>query len=281
MHGRDWLHIQTLVGTIQRWVVSFWSLHLLPEKFKLLMFRISCAVIISRKFGLTTKTNTIVGTYTLEPRPKNLNSPNQNTWKVLNILSQSCHYGQRIWKYWKAMTWFLNFDKNSELPSGALFLALFTIIVETQHHCVGWNAERRQLDEESNTGCLSHSSLFLAIAANSSCFNIAVLATINQEEFKKSWVPNGRYRRTETIHQAGKSFWRRIDEKGDLLQFLHFNSLTRESFRDLVQLYKVHIWSHGLTPSSTGQPWSCHLSCRIVKPQGIVAMTLIFLLSTA
>ncbi len=54
---------------------------------------------------------------------------------------------------------------------------------------------------------------------------------------------------------------------------------TIESFGNLVEVCKGHIWSHGLTLSSTGQPQPCHLSCRIVKPRDVVAIALRFFLS--
>ncbi len=102
---------------------------------------------------------------------------------------------------------------------------------------------------------------------------IAVMATINQKSPNRSRVPNGQCRRAGALYRAEKSFWRRIDKKGDLLVFLHFTSLTRKSFGDLVQLCEGHIRSHGLSQSYR-EPWPCHFSRPIVKPQDLVAMAL-------
>ncbi len=62
----------------------------------------------------------------------------------------------------------------------ALFLALFTIVVEKQHHRFAQNGQRKQVDEEG--AALS----FLQLQQAAAALIIAVLAIINQKSVNRS-----------------------------------------------------------------------------------------------
>lgn len=109
----------------------------------------------------------------------------------------------------------------------------------------------------------------------------AAVSTINLASTSTRRVPNGRYRRSGALPRPTKSFWRRVDEIGDDLEFLHFTSLTRESFNELVTLCTPYIRSNGIAADAKGPPKPCHLSRRVARPRDIIAMTIRFLLSTA
>ena len=109
----------------------------------------------------------------------------------------------------------------------------------------------------------------------------AAVATINLASKSKRRAPNGRYRRSGALPHPSKSFWRRVDEVGDDLEFLHFTSLTRDSFNELVGLCTPYILSHAIAAEAKGPPKPCHLHRRVARPQDIIAMTIRYLLSTA
>ncbi len=108
----------------------------------------------------------------------------------------------------------------------------------------------------------------------------AAVTTINQRSSRPCAL-NGRYRRSGALPLPSKSFWKKVDETGDALEFLHFTLLTRESFDELVMLCGPHILSNGFASAAAGAPKQCHINCRLCKPRDAVAMSLRYLLNTA
>ncbi len=106
------------------------------------------------------------------------------------------------------------------------------------------------------------------------------VTTINQKSSRPRAL-NGRYRRSGALPLASKSFWKKLDEKGDALEFLDFTSLARESIDKLVMLCGPHILSNGFSSAAAGAEKQCHINRRLCKPRDVVARTLRYLLSTA
>ena len=69
---------------------------------------------------------------------------------------------------------------------------------------------------------------------------VASIASSVSENAKRKF-PRTRFLRHGALHDPSKSFWQCIDEKGDDLEFLHFCSLSRESFDGLLGLCECTI----------------------------------------
>ena len=96
----------------------------------------------------------------------------------------------------------------------------------------------------------------------------------------KERIAQGRYLRGGAVPPPKASVWWRVFSRGDDLEFLHFTSLTRESFNLLVVKCTPLINSRPLTPGC-GKPKAWHVRRRMFKARDVVAMTMRFLLATA
>ena len=91
----------------------------------------------------------------------------------------------------------------------------------------------------------------------------------------------GRYRR-KILHPTSKSFWARLYSMGDNLEFLHFKSLNRCSFEELVLLVTPVIESTSLDPRNADNILrKSDLRQRLFSPKDILAMTLKYLTTKA
>ena len=117
-----------------------------------------------------------------------------------------------------------------------------------------------------------YSRQFIQLAQE--CHNRA----INVEGKKFTYYHQGRYLRSGSLPSPSKSFWRRVDSIGDDKEFLHFTSLTRQSFNLLVDLTQNIIENHSYD-NRFGKPRQWDLKKRMFKPRDVIAMALRYLLS--
>ena len=96
-------------------------------------------------------------------------------------------------------------------------------------------------------------------------------------------LPRGRFKRDGSIPAVRDSVWSRTDRLGDDLEFLHFTSLTRQSFEDLVALCGRYIFSHPINQQKGNNSYKkhCRPQGRLFMPRDVVAMGLKCLLSVA
>ena len=90
--------------------------------------------------------------------------------------------------------------------------------------------------------------------------------------------PNSRYKCHGTLCKPKKSTWWRTLKKGDDLEFLHFTSLTRPAFSELVEACRLFILTNPIDPAHN-PPKNRHLARRMFSPRDIMAMTLKWILS--
>ena len=131
----------------------------------------------------------------------------------------------------------------------------------------------------------SHSATLVVISHLQSFFECnssvaALVAQHHQQHNKQRQHKQGRYRRGGSVPPPRASVWWRTYSRGDDLEFLHFTSLTRESFRALVDLCTPLLNRLPITPGG-GKPKPWHVRRRMFRPRDVVAMTLKFLLATA
>jgi hypothetical protein len=111
---------------------------------------------------------------------------------------------------------------------------------------------------------------------------VAAAAAATTVTKKSRKTKSGRYLRHGSLLHPSRSFWTKVYNIGDDLEFLHFTAFSREAFNDLVLCCKDYILSHSVVPSSANnKPKLCHTNRRLFKPHDIIAMTLRYLLSTA
>ena len=81
------------------------------------------------------------------------------------------------------------------------------------------------------------------------------------------------------IHSIEDSLWRQVDQIGDEIEFLHFSSLTRESFNLLVELCSAKI--NNMPLDSRYKTSKRHkITSRRHTPRDIVAVGLKYRIST-
>ncbi len=115
-------------------------------------------------------------------------------------------------------------------------------------------AEETHTEQNGHRQCISLSAIIAAATAAASAVTLlqqqqsntamAVAAATNATTNlcnRHSAEKNGRYRRAGALPRGSKSFWRRVDTVGNDLVFLHFTSLTRESFDNLLSLCHEYI----------------------------------------
>ena len=69
-----------------------------------------------------------------------------------------------------------------------------------------------------------------------------------RQEKKPRYLCNG----ADNSHRV--STWKRVDSRGDYLEFLHFTAFDRGSFSELVNLCSVYIESHPIDPRFNAPP---------------------------
>ena len=107
--------------------------------------------------------------------------------------------------------------------------------------------------------------------------NAAVAAAATQQAQTVERAEQGRFRREVIGHQK-ESFWYRIREYGDDLEFLHFTAFSREAISELVELTKDIITSTSIDPRC-GLPEERHLRRRRFDPYDITVMAIKWLTS--
>ena len=120
-------------------------------------------------------------------------------------------------------------------------------------------------------------------AAVSSIVSVAACSSLVARNVPKK--KSGRYFRDGALHDPDTAFWHRVDQLGDDSEFLHFTSMTRKSFNELVNLCAAKLLSDPIRPihgkREIGAPRPCDIRRRKFSPRDIIAMTLRHLLSTA
>ena len=116
------------------------------------------------------------------------------------------------------------------------------------------------------------------------CKAITIICDKDKQLLRSSKViirANGRYICGRGLPPPEHSVWKRVDKRGDELEFFHFTSLTRESFDSLVTLCHEYVIQHTIQANSKGPPRKGDLARRKVKPRDAIAMTIKYLLSKA
>eukprot|EP00978_Attheya_sp_CCMP212_P029551 scaffold105289_cov71-Attheya_sp.AAC.2 len=93
----------------------------------------------------------------------------------------------------------------------------------------------------------------------------AMAAALDKDSYSRN-VPrkkNGRFLRGHALPNPDESVWRRVNTRGDDMEFFHFMGLSHESFNDLAELCKSELLDKPVKPMNGktryGKPRPCDI----------------------